>query len=138
REIRRKLIDHTMRQYSKKNRVAFMSENSQDLDKYLKFEVSLKKRLSNLIKDEISLYNFSLKLYSKMYLKYFSKKELKVLLSFYKSSTGKKFVKVNSNVMNGVQSRLGSFLNKNIAALNKKMVAFTQNETNQYLKDLKK
>ena len=127
-----------MRQYSKKNRVAFMSENSQDLDKYLKFEVSLKKRLSNLIKDEISLYNFSLKLYSKMYLKYFSKKELKVLLSFYKSSTGKKFVKVNSNVMNGVQSRLGSFLNKNIAALNKKMVAFTQNETNQYLKDLKK
>jgi hypothetical protein len=137
-DIKSQIVDRVMIRYSKQNRVAFISDSSKNLQDYLKFEKSLKSRLQSLLKNEISLYSFSLKMYSSVYLKYFNKKDLKVLLAFYQSSTGKKFVKVNNSVMNGVHIRLSNYLNSTILNLSEKLSKVTKSETAKYLKKINK
>ncbi|MCO4782028.1 MAG: DUF2059 domain-containing protein [Candidatus Cloacimonetes bacterium] len=136
--IKAQIIDRVMIRYSKQNRVAFMSESSKSINEYLKFEKKLKSGLQSSLKKEISLYSFSLKMYSSVYLKYFNKKDLKILLSFYQSSTGKKFVKVNSNVMNGVQTRLNKHLKTSISSLSTKLSTIVKKETKEFLATIEK
>lgn len=136
-KIRLKLVEHVMLEYSKKNRINFMSSDSKNLSKYLEFEKRLKIKLQKTVNRSILLYSFSLKTYSKVYLKYFNKKELKTLLKFYKSPTGKKFVKVNSNIANGVQLRLNKYLNVSIESLTKKLSQLAKVETEKYINNLK-